>query len=388
MKNHSNISAPPRIVVDATACTSGGKVYVDELLPRLIDGLPDIEWIVYGKVTPELAKVAAYDRVQFRNVHFPSPTDSLLAAGVAKLGWREFVLPCDVLLHRPCLLLSTANFVSPLFRTMRVPVVLAIHNLLPFHEPQWYTERSAVRRWRQHTLRRLTIQSARRAEEVIAFSGHAKDVLCLKGVNKSRVRIIHHGIRTAREKWRGEGADTVLLVSHYFSYKNIDVVLRAWPQVQGALGWPIKLLVQGVPYDVDYYERQVELVRRLRLEESVTLGRGVASNELARLYATCRCLVFPAVGENCPITLLEAMSVGTPIVAAEAAPLPEICGDAAVYYATFDERRCADAIVGLLATPGKNKKLSAAGLRLTNDHFTWDLCAQETLEAIQRAWTQ
>lgn len=381
-------SDPKRIVADATACTSGGKVYVGELLPRLIDSLPNTDWVVYGDVTPELAKVAAYDRVQFRSIHFPSPTTSLLAAGVSKLAWRELVLPLDVLSLRPCLLFSTSNFASSYFAPMMVPVVLAIHNMLPFHEPEWYLGFNVVRRWRQHLLKRLTIRSARRATKVITFSGYAREALCKIGVDGAHVSVVHHGVRPASRQWHGWDSDTLLLVSHYFAYKKIDVVIRAWPHVQVAAGRPVRLLVQGMPYDGRYYEFLVELVRSLQLEESVTLGCGVPREELEALYASCRCLIFPAIGENCPITLLEAMSIGTPIIAAEADPLPEICGDAAVYYETFDERSCAAAIGRLLTEAKTERYLSAAGLHRSADHFTWDVCAQKTLEAIRLAWNQ
>jgi hypothetical protein len=48
-------------VVDATACLSGGKLYVNGLLPLLIEGRADTEWIIYGEATPELCAVAVTD---------------------------------------------------------------------------------------------------------------------------------------------------------------------------------------------------------------------------------------------------------------------------------------------------------------------------------------
>jgi glycosyltransferase involved in cell wall biosynthesis len=380
-------SDPHCIVVDATACTSGGKVYVEELLPRMINSLPNTEWVVYGDDFSAFAKVAAYDRVQFRSTHFPSPVKSLAVAGIAKWAWREFVLPLDVLRLRPCLLFSTSNFCSSLFSSMSVPVVLAVHNLLPFHQPDWYRERSPIRRARQRALKRLTIRSVRRADKVIAFSSYAKSIFAPLTADSS-ISIVHHGICPGTRRWHGWDSDTVLLVSHYFSYKNIDVVIRAWPHVQAATGQPFKLLVQGMPYDDRYYEDLLELVRSLRLENSVTLGRGLPSAELAVALSNSRCLVFPPIGENCPITLLEAMSIGAPIVASNAPPHAEICGDAAVYYETFNELNCAAAITRLLTEPHKGRELSTAGRRLASEVFTWDTCAQKTLDVIRQAWNR
>lgn len=382
----SSCLLPSRVVVDATACHSGGKVYVNELLPMLIESLPDAEWIIYGEVTPELKRVQNHPRVQFRSVRFPQPTTSLLLSGMAKLLWRGIVLPFELASLRPCLLLTTSNFASPFLSLLKIPVVLTVHNLLPFHQPEWYREPSLVRRWRQHSLRFLTIRSSKRFARTIAFSGYGKELLCEYGVDAANISVIHHGIRPARQQWRGADSDTVLLVSHYFAYKNIHVAIRALPQVQAAAGRRIKLLVQGIPYDGQYYARLTELVRSLNLEESVCLGRGVASSQLAALYASSRCLVFPAIGENCPITLLEAMSVGTPIVAAKVAPVPEICGSAAIYFDTFDEQSCAAAITKLLSDASAAKELSTVGQCRAGTNFTWEGCAQKTVAALRVAW--
>jgi glycosyltransferase involved in cell wall biosynthesis len=309
-------------------------------------------------------------------------------AGLLKLLWREIVLPLRLLLLRPCVLFTTSNFVSPLLFLLGIPTVLGIHNLLPFHEPSWYHEPALIRRWRQRTLSRLTIGSAKRVARTIAFSGYAKDLLCKRGVDGDKVSVIHHGICPARRCWSGQDSSTLLLVSHYFAYKNIHIAIRALPKVQAATGRSLKLLVQGIPYDEQYYAGLTKLVSSLGLEESVSLGRGVASLDLAELYASCRCLVFPAIGENCPITLLEAMSVGTPIVAAAAAPLPEICGDAAIYYDTFDEQSCAAALTKVLCDAEAARAMSTVGRRRAATDFTWEACARKTADAFGLAWRQ
>jgi glycosyltransferase involved in cell wall biosynthesis len=384
----SSCAPPRRIVVDATAGMSGGRVYLNELLPKIVESLAGTDWIVYGNLTPELKAVAAHNRVRFLRPWFPQPTTSLILAGLAKLCWREIVLPFKLARLRPCLLLTTANFASPLLSRLGIPVVIGLHNLLPFHQPQWYTEPSLVRRLRQDLLLLLTVWSARRVARTIAFSGYAKTLLCKSRVDPAHVTVIHHGISPATLHWSAGDSDTVLLVSHYFAYKNIDVAIRAMPRVQAATGRRIRLLVQGVPYDRRYYKHLAELVRSLGLEESVSLGRGVAKEELDTLYASSECLIFPAIGENCPITLLEAMSAGIPIVAADADPLPEICGDAAIYYQTFDERACADAIVRVLGDNEAARALSLAGGRRAATDFTWEACARKTADVLRLAWQE
>jgi hypothetical protein len=115
-------NSPPRIVIDAVANISGGKVYLDELLPRLVEALGSVKWIVYGKATPKLAAVLARESVEFHRVRFPDPTQSMFLAGLLRLLWREIVLPIKLVFARPCVLFSTANYASPLCAALNIPI--------------------------------------------------------------------------------------------------------------------------------------------------------------------------------------------------------------------------------------------------------------------------
>src|SRR5579883_2949502 len=119
-----------RVYVDATAFQSGGGVYLNEVLPRLVVATPDLEWIIMGEALP--AGITQSDgRVQFRRVWYPNATKFPLAAGVVKLLWRMTVLPFLVGRKKGAVLFTVANFASPLFRLLNVPYVLAVHNLTP-----------------------------------------------------------------------------------------------------------------------------------------------------------------------------------------------------------------------------------------------------------------
>ena len=60
------------------------------------------------------------------------------------------------------------------------------------------------------------------------------------------------------------------------------------------------------------------------------VGR-VDDNDLAFLYQNALCLAFPSRTEGFGLPALEAMALGCPVIASEAASLPEVCGDAVLY---------------------------------------------------------
>jgi glycosyltransferase involved in cell wall biosynthesis len=70
----------------------------------------------------------------------------------------------------------------------------------------------------------------------------------------------------------------------------------------------------------------------------------VAETELAKLYSTASCLVFPSLHEGFGIPIVEAMSFGLPIICGRETSIPEIAGNAAFYTDTRNPQKLADAL--------------------------------------------
>jgi glycosyltransferase involved in cell wall biosynthesis len=72
------------------------------------------------------------------------------------------------------------------------------------------------------------------------------------------------------------------------------------------------------------------------LQEHVVFTDWIADEELLNLYANALAFVFPSYYEGFGLPPLEAMSLGTPVIASNAASIPEVCNDAALYFDPFD----------------------------------------------------
>ena len=124
------------------------------------------------------------------------------------------------------------------------------------------------------------------------------------------------------------------------------------------------------------------------LEDVATLGDRVELIEslpFAELVARTRAAEFaalPSLYEGFGLPALEAMTVGTPVLAAHAGALPEVCGDAAVYCDPLSVDDIARGLLLLATVPVLRARLSAAGTA-RSAAFSWDRCASTTVAALE-----
>ena len=116
-----------------------------------------------------------------------------------------------------------------------------------------------------------------------------------------------------------------------------------------------------------------------------TLGF-VSDEDLVTLYRCARALIAPSSYEGFGLPPLEAMALGTPVIAARASSLPEVGGDAAVYVAPDDDAALAVEIRRVLDDDAHHAALRAAALAQSR-RFSWDDTARATLAAFDDAMT-
>ena len=176
-----------------------------------------------------------------------------------------------------------------------------------------------------------------------------------------RVHVVPHGVEHALFSPGEELREPFLLYpARPWPHKNHARLLEAFALLRAELP-DLRLVLTG---------GGLESLGALP-EGAESLGE-VRAEELASLYRTAACLVFPSLYEGFGLPPLEAMASGCPVAAANAGAIPEVCGDAAVYFDPHDSRAIANGVRETLALADE---LRVLGITRAGG-FTWEESAR------------
>jgi glycosyltransferase involved in cell wall biosynthesis len=206
--------------------------------------------------------------------------------------------------------------------------------------------------------RRVYGWTVRRSRIVITISEHAREALIERlGLDPARVRAVHLAVDHGRFTPDGRAREPFLLYpANAWKHKNHGRLFEALAEVRRERP-DLRLVLTGAGHD------------RLTLPAGAESLGHVDLDRLVELYRSAAALVYPSLYEGFGIPCVEAMACGCPVAASNVASIPEVCGDAAVYFDPLDPESIADGIRTVLDRPPSGGIERAAG-------FTWDACAR------------
>ena len=136
-------------------------------------------------------------------------------------------------------------------------------------------------------------------------------------------------------------------------------------------------------WDRRYPEPQLQ-VKALGLEDRVRFLGTVPEDDLPALYGGATVFVFPSEYEGFGLPVLEAMACGTPVACSNTSSLPEVAGDAVLYFDPTNIESMAHTLDRMLADAELRADLRERGLARASD-FSWERTAQETLKVYRKA---
>jgi glycosyltransferase involved in cell wall biosynthesis len=366
-----------RIGIDARFYGITGKGlgrYASELISGLERVDHDNDYVVF-------LRRANFDDYRPRNPRF-----SKALAEFPWYGWREQLL-FPLLLKRFRLdLMHFCHFNVPLL--YRGPFVVTVHDLilLSHPTPRATTLGPLLFRMKYAGYRLVIRRALASSRRVIAVSNHTKKEIVrnFPGIDPGKIEVTYEACgsrfnRPAERTGRTAGIEPpfMLYVGNAYPHKNLERLIEAFTRFRssGFNDWKL-VLVGGSDY---FYDRLGRESRKAGRSENVVFYGRAEDEDLAPLYDTASFYIFPSLCEGFGLPPLEAMCRNLPVASSSASCLPEILGDAAVYFNPEDASDMVKTMKKLAGDPELRRRLTELG-KIQAAKYDWGSCAKSTLD--------
>lgn len=251
------------------------------------------------------------------------------------------------------------------------PLVITVYDMIHEIYPEYFGVDNPLLVWKRELIDR--------ADEIIAISENTKrDVVNFYDIDKSKVHVIYLGNSLASDATADDMPvkipdKYILYVGDRSNYKNFYLMAESTASLMEIYPDLHLLCVGGGPFTA----KEKIFLNNIKVGDQVC-HYTARDDELSGLYRRALAFVFPSLYEGFGIPVLEAFASGCPVVLSNTSSLPEVAGDAAVYFDPKDTSSIKNAIISVLNGEGLRGKLIQKGKDRLKQ-FSWEKCAKETL---------
>jgi glycosyltransferase involved in cell wall biosynthesis len=301
-----------------------------------------------------------------------SAVDRRVPVGLLNLAWHRLEWPAAETLAR--MRFDVTHSLHPLLTPARhAAQVVTIHDLNFLIHP----ERTRGEIKRDYPV--LAREHAHRADRVIVVSEFtAREVERLLEVPRHRISVCSPGAPPWTPRPAQPANGYVLFFGTLEPRKNVGALLDAYERLTTARTPVPQLVLAGKATEAS--TGWLERIDRAPLKGAVRHIGYVDPSARRQLYEGARLLVQPSFEEGFGLPVLEAMTLGVPVVAANRGALPEVLGDAGPLVDPDDPDAMARAIGSILDDPAAAESAAARGIRQAQ-RYTWEHTARSVYAA-------
>ncbi len=357
-----------KIVIDARESGTGTGRYIDKLIEHLHKLRPPFELVILTKP----------HRTKFMRTIAPS-------FEVIESNFKEFTFAEQIGFLKQLKSLG-ADLVH--FGMTQQPVLYHGKSVTTIHDLTTARFTNPIKNWPVFKFKQLIYKFvikrvAKKANRIIVPSWFVKhDVAQFTNVPESKITVTYEAgdtITAAAQPFTPLKNELfIMYVGRAQPHKNLNRLVDAFAMLQSK--YPqLKLALVG-KLD-DNYSLLQEYVAKKAIKNVVFTGY-VSDGELRWLYENAKAYIFPSLSEGFGLPALEALAHGLPLVSSNATCLPEIYGDAAIYFDPKNVQDITTKIKLVLDDPELAEKLHQLGPKVASG-YSWRKMAQQT-QAVYR----
>lgn len=269
-------------------------------------------------------------------------------ANIPWYGLAEQTTFLKILKQHPVDLMHFPHWNIPLL--YNDPFIVTIHDLLLMHYPskQATLLGPLLFKIKYAAYKQALAHAVQKSKKIITTSQYTKkDIIDTLSVSPEKIEVVYqapgmtcsktddHIIETRKKLDTKFGIEKpyFLYVGVAYPHKNLDFLLTAWEKFFAESRGTYQIVLAGKSNY--FYEQLHKRVRRMPsrdLRASIVFTDYVLDDELCDLYYAAKAFVFPSLYEGFGIPALEAMAASIPVISSNATCMPEVLGNAAIYF--------------------------------------------------------
>jgi glycosyltransferase involved in cell wall biosynthesis len=361
------------IGIEAERANNPQKTGVEHYAKQLILHLAEIDqansYILYLRTPPQdwLKKLPA--NFKLKVIPFP-------------IFWTQLRISLEMLMHPVDVLFIPAS---------ALPLLHPKKSVVTIHDLAWKFYPDSFTWFSRNFLEWSTGFAVKNAAKVIAVSESTKkDIIKFYKVDARNITVVHHGYESVAQApgllngkvIAGQGPALqkpyILFLSTLQPRKNLQGLIQAFkelkkenPELQhklvvvGKPGWKFEPILKAIKENSD----------------NLVYLNYISNADRFLVLKNSELLVLPSFYEGFGMQILEAFALGVPVATSNVSSMPEVAGEAAVYFDPHNITEIKTAIKNVLSDKSLAEGLRQKGTeRLKN--FSWQKCAQETLKTL------
>lgn len=328
----------------------------------------------------------------YRNLDFKNPRFKKILVEISHYSFKEQLLLPGILKKIKPDLVHFPHFNVPIF--WQGKYIVTIHDLIK-HQSKGTetTTRLPFLYWPKYVFYRLIVFLAiKRAKKIITPSNWWKKELIKRyNLKPNKITVTYEGADEFLNKKLTKGPKLlkeysitkpfVIYTGNLYPHKNVLRLVKAIALLNQTNKKQLSLVI-ACARDI-FMERFKKEIENIKRDIQVVLAGFVPTEDLIALYQEAEAFVTPSLLEGFGLPGLEAMSSGTPVIASKASCLPEIYGEAAVYFNPLNVNDIAKKIKELVGNEKKRQVLIQKGFEQVKK-YSWQKMAKETLKVYQK----